>query len=52
MPGDSHFWVGLLGVKDTFLRLGLFKIGDGTQVRFWEDKWRGNTTFKELFPGL
>jgi hypothetical protein len=52
MPGDSYFWAGLLGVKDTFLRLGLFKIGDGTQVRFWEDKWRGNATFKELFPGL
>ena len=52
MPGEIHFWAGLLGVKDTFLRLGLFKIGDGTQVRFWEDKWRGNATFKELFPGL
>ena len=52
MPGDSHFWADLLGVKDIFLRLGLFKIGDGTQVRFWEDKWRGNATFKELFSGL
>jgi hypothetical protein len=52
MPGDSHFLADLLGVKDIFLCLGLFKIGDGTQVRFWEDKWRGNATFKELFPGL
>jgi hypothetical protein len=37
MPGDSHFWAGLLGVKDIFLRLGSFKIGDGTQVCFRED---------------
>jgi hypothetical protein len=49
---DSHFWADLLGVKDIFLRLGLFKIGDGTQVCFWEDKWRGNAMFKELFHGL
>jgi hypothetical protein len=34
MPKDSYFWAGLLGVKDIIIRLGSFKIGDGTQVRF------------------
>jgi len=41
MPGDSQFWSGLMEVKEDFLRLGHFKLGDGTQIRFWEDKWLG-----------
>ncbi|WVZ84218.1 hypothetical protein U9M48_031272 [Paspalum notatum var. saurae] len=41
-PGVSHFWAGLMEVKQEFLSLGSFSIGDGTQVRFWEDTWCGN----------
>jgi len=37
-PGDSHFWSGLMKVKDTFLNLGSFLLKDGKQIRFWEDK--------------
>ncbi|WVZ74625.1 hypothetical protein U9M48_022786 [Paspalum notatum var. saurae] len=32
-PGVSHFWAGLMDVKQVFLSLGSFQIGDGTQVR-------------------
>jgi hypothetical protein len=39
MPGDSHFWAGLMKVKDEFLSMGRFDLGDGSQVRFWEDSW-------------
>jgi hypothetical protein len=39
MPGDSQFWAGLMKVKEEFLSLGKFDIGDGSQVRFWEDAW-------------
>jgi hypothetical protein len=28
-------------VKDLVLRRGRFKVQDGTQARFWEDKWLG-----------
>jgi hypothetical protein len=52
MPGDSHFWFGLMKVKSDFMRLGKFKIGDGSQVRFWEDVWHGNIAFKHFFPTL
>lgn len=52
MPGDSHFWSGLMKVKLDFLRLDKFEIGDGSQVRFWEDAWLGNIAFKNLFPTL
>ncbi|WVZ90646.1 hypothetical protein U9M48_036930, partial [Paspalum notatum var. saurae] len=51
-PGVSHFWAGLMEVKQEFLSLGSFSIGDGTQVRFWEDTWCGNRTFKSLYPSL
>ena len=49
---DSHFWKGLMNVKDIMLSYGTFKIGDGTQTRFWEDKWLGPITLKEKFPAL
>jgi hypothetical protein len=52
MPRDSHFWCRLMKLKSNFLRLGKFKIGDGSQVRFWEDAWLGNITFKNLFPDI
>jgi hypothetical protein len=42
MPGDSQLWSELLMVKVEFLRLGHFKHGNGTQIRFQEDKWLGN----------
>ena len=44
---DSHFWKGLMNVKDTVLSYGTFKIGDGTQTRFWKDKWLGPITLKK-----
>jgi hypothetical protein len=37
MPGDFQFWASLMKVKGEFLSLGKFEIGDGSQVRFWED---------------
>jgi len=51
-PGDSHFWMGLMGVKEQFLRLGRFKVSDGSQIRFWEDRWLGGAPLKEVYPSL
>ena len=34
MPGDSHFWSGLMNIKQDFLSLGRFQLGNGAQVRF------------------
>jgi hypothetical protein len=33
-PYDSHFWRGLMHIKDEVLSLGGFVIKDGTKVRF------------------
>ena len=41
--GDSHFWAGLMATKKSFFHYGTFDIQDGTEIRFWEDKWLGNT---------
>jgi hypothetical protein len=32
--GDSHFWTGLMKVKQDILRFGTFTIRNGSQVRF------------------
>ena len=52
MPGNSQFWAGLMKVKEEFLSLGKFDLGDGSQVRFWEDSWIRPCPLKSLFPAL
>jgi hypothetical protein len=39
-------------VKGEFLSLGKFELGDGSQVRFWEDVWIRPRPLKSLFPAL
>ncbi|WVZ91755.1 hypothetical protein U9M48_037881 [Paspalum notatum var. saurae] len=51
-PGVSHFWARLMDVKQDFISLGSFQIGDGSQVRFWEDTWCGNQPLKNIYPSL
>ena len=51
-PGDSHFWAGLMHVKNSFFRFGSFLIRDGSEIRFWEDTWLGNTPLKDQYPAL
>lgn len=49
---DFHFWRGLLNVKETFLLCMSYNTKDGFQIRFWQNTWRGNRRFSELFPNL
>jgi hypothetical protein len=51
-PGDSQFWSGLMEIKDQFISMGNFKVQDGSQIRFWEDKWLGVNTLKDQYPNL
>ena len=50
--GDSHFWASLMKAKSEFLRFGTFVIKNGSQVRFWEDIWLGNTPLRQQYPQL
>jgi hypothetical protein len=51
-PGDSHFWAGLMDIKDKVLSLGRFAVHDGEQARFWEDIWIGNEALMVKYPSL
>ena len=51
-PGDSHFWAGLMATKKLFFPHGSFSIRDGSEIRFWEDKWLGQSTLREQYPAL
>ena len=46
-PNDSHFWRGLMKIKEEVLACGSFEIKDGKQTRFWEDTWVGQRPFRE-----
>ena len=37
---------------DQFSKFLKFKVGDGSQTRFWSDEWCGGLPLKELFPDL
>jgi hypothetical protein len=48
-PGDSHFWAGLLKVKDLFLSFGTFKVNSGRNTRFWRISGWGITPWEINF---
>jgi hypothetical protein len=50
--GDSHFWCGLLEVKNMVLQRGRFQVQDGSQTRFWEDLWLGREPLRVKYPAL
>jgi hypothetical protein len=49
---DSHFWMSFMRVKGQFLKLGVFRLGEGTQIRFLEDTWLGRVPLKLQYPTL
>jgi hypothetical protein len=51
-PYDSHFWRGLMHIKDEVLSLGSFDIKDGTNVRFWDDTWIRDKPLKIQYANL
>jgi hypothetical protein len=51
-PNDSHFWRGLMHIKDEVLSKESFIIKDGTNIRFWEDTWLGDKPLKDTYPFL
>jgi hypothetical protein len=50
--GDSHFWAGLMEVKDLVLQRGRFRVHDGSQTRFWEDLWLVKEPLMVKYPSL
>jgi hypothetical protein len=48
--GSAFFWAGLLKVKEWYKFGGEMLIGDGTNMRFWLDCWRGALLFGSEIP--
>jgi hypothetical protein len=51
-PNDSHFWRGLMRIKDEVLSNDSFVIKIGTNTRFWDDTWIGDKPLKDTYPSL
>lgn len=51
-PGASHFWQGIMDVKNSFFKFCTKKPGDGKNTLFWEDNWLGGKPLAEQFPFL
>lgn len=50
--GDSHFWHGLMEIKDLFFSFCRKTVGNGENILFWEDCWLGGKPLKLQFPDL
>lgn len=51
-PYGLGFWKGILKGWDSFVRHIHFVIGDGSTVRFWNDKWCSEMELWRAFPRL
>lgn len=45
-------WKAILKVRNLVMGLVGFGVGDGSQVRFWHDRWCGEVALKDSFPRL
>jgi hypothetical protein len=41
-----------MATKKFFFSLGTFSIKDGSEIRFWEDRWLAATSLREQYPAL
>jgi hypothetical protein len=51
-PGASHFWQGIMDVKEVFYKFCTNVVGNGRNTLFWEDNWIGGKPLAEQFPDL
>lgn len=48
----SHFWSGVL-VTENLINISLdHNIGNGLNIKFWHDRWFGNTSLAHSYPSL
>ncbi|KAF6135944.1 hypothetical protein GIB67_006836 [Kingdonia uniflora] len=45
-------WRGVMKISEIFGKKGRIKVGVGSRVRFWEDRWLLDSSVKELYPLL
>lgn len=50
--GQSHFWQGLVQVKNIFMNCCRKIVGNGERTCFWEEHWIGDMPLCNKFPRL
>lgn len=48
----SFWWKGVLSLKEIFKWGAIYKLGNGRNIDFWEDRWFGEMTLSSLFPEI
>ncbi|WMV55702.1 hypothetical protein MTR67_049087 [Solanum verrucosum] len=51
-PHGVGVWKHISSFQDNFFGEVSFKAGNGLEIRFWQDKWLGNSRLKDYFPSL
>jgi hypothetical protein len=51
-PSYSHFWKGILSVRDKYYNYCKKNIGDGKSSSFWKNIWCGNDKLADKYPNL
>ena len=51
-PHGVGVWKHISNFKDNFFEEISFKAGNGLKIRFWQDRWLGNSRLKDYFPSL
>jgi hypothetical protein len=49
---DSHFWKGILVVRDNFFKYCKKRIGNGKNTSFWNNIWCDSETMAFKYPNL
>ena len=51
-PYGVGLWININREWPSFLRHILYNIGDGSRVKFWQDRWCGETSLAVSYPEL
>nr|XP_033510409.1 uncharacterized protein LOC104090014 isoform X2 [Nicotiana tomentosiformis] len=51
-PHGVDLWKNISNHGYEFFQNATFKVGNGTSIKFWKDRWFGNTPLKDMFPGM
>ena len=51
-PYGVGLWININREWPSFLRYILYNIGDGSRVKFWQDRWCGETSLAVSYPEL
>lgn len=52
LPYGTRLWKTINTLWDDVFKQTHFEVGNGNHIRFWLDKWIGDSSLKEVFPNI